>query len=241
MSKHLLWIAAGVGFSCASQAHVEEQPQPTAAAEVAPAPSSAPEPEPSAAAIAEPAPAPEPEAAPGKRPAPPPSGRPAIQIGPQKKIASTFGSTPASVLKLKTAAGDFALKLNEYALRTGTNIVFETGAKVMKGKASLVGELAHLTTQVGDSNRLSEVEANAAPFIVVVPSKKSVNLAIGVMELDDSGLETGKVKEWRVLAPARFDEGLGQVVFELDRIGPSVMHATTSEPTEKPASAAAAH
>ena len=167
--------------------------------------------------------------------APPPSGRPAILVGPQKKILSTFGSTPASVLKLKTSAGDFTLKLNEYALRTGTNILFEVGAKVQKGKATLLGEMVHITTQVGDSSRLSEVEAYAAPFIVIVPSKKTVNLAVGTMQLDDGGQETMKVNDWRVVGPTRFDEGLGQVVFELDRIGPSVMHATLSPPSEKPA------
>ena len=233
MSKQLIWAVAGVAFSCAGQAPVEEAPHVPAAPQVTAAAT--------AAATAEPVPEPVPEpvataeAAPGKKVAPPPSGRPAILVGPQKKILSTFGSTPASVLKLKTSAGDFTLKLNEYALRTGTNILFEVGAKVQKGKATLLGEMVHITTQVGDSSRLSEVEAYAAPFIVIVPSKKTVNLAVGTMQLDDGGQETMKVNDWRVVGPTRFDEGLGQVVFELDRIGPSVMHATLSPPSEKPA------
>lgn len=242
MSNALLRIAINFTLlcvsSCASQAHVEEPPA-TAVTAVAAAPvvvpTTEPVPEPSAPVVAAP------ELAPGKKPAPPSSGRPAIQFGPQKKIASTFGSTPASVLKLKTSAGEVALKLNEFALTTGTNIVFELGVKVPKGKATLIGELMHLTTQVGESRRLSEVMANAAPFLVIVPSKKSVNLAIGTMELDEGGQETMKVTAWRVVAPTRFDEGLGKVFFELDRIGPSVMHATLSDPSEKPADAPAVH
>jgi hypothetical protein len=156
-------------------------------------------------------------------------------MGPSKKIASTFGATPGSVLKLKTAGGEFVLKLQEYSLRVGANLVFEVGApRVMRGKANVIGDIVHLSLQVGDSSRMSFVDAYSAPFIVLVPSKKSVNLAIGELELDEAGQETPKVKEWRVVAPLRFDAGLAQAVFELDRIGPSVMHATAAEPTAAP-------
>lgn len=238
MSKCVLSILAVALTACGGQAAPTEVPATTAAPveTAAPTVSAAP------VETAEPAVAPsatpsaEPVVDAGKKAPPPPSGRPAIQMGPSKKIASTFGATPASVLKLKTSAGDFVLKLQEYSLRNGANLVFEVGApRVMRGKANVIGDIVHLTAQVGDSTRMSFLDAYSAPFVVTIPSKKSVNLAIGELELDEGGQETTKVKEWRIVAPVRFDAGLSQAVFELDRIGPSVMHATAAEPTAAPA------
>ncbi|MBM4373719.1 MAG: hypothetical protein FJ095_01450 [Deltaproteobacteria bacterium] len=243
MLKHVLWATACAIVACGGQAASTETPASTAAPTEASAPSSessaaasaAPTSESAPAVTAAPSAAPTSEADAGRK-ASPPSGRPAIQVGPSKKIASTFGATPGSVLKLKTSGGELVLKLQEYSLRVGANLVFEVGGpKVMRGKANVIGDIVHLSAQVGDSTRMSFLDAYSAPFVVLVPSKKSVNLAIGELELDEAGQETKKVKDWRVVAPLRFDAGLSQVVFELDRIGPSVMHATAAEPTAAPA------
>jgi hypothetical protein len=231
ITGNALWVVfLPLALACDKPPRVEDQPQPTATATSSPVATS----EPTAEALPDTTSAPTAEPT-AKPTADAPKARPPSIYGPSKKISSTFGSTPGSRLKLKTKDGDFTLELGEGTLRTGTNITFEVGGKTIRGKLPVIGDIVHLATQLGDSTRFSEISTGGPPFTVIVPSKKSVNLAVGTIELDEAGQEGSKVKDWSVYAPVRFDGGAGVAVFELTKIGPCVMHATSAEPTVKAA------
>ena len=223
----LLVALGAAAVACAGEPPKVDAPPPPTAEPVAPAETAAPDDAVAPAATAAP------EAAPDK---PVSSGRPAIQIGPQKKIQSAFGSTPASVLVLKTNAGSFTLKLTEFALRGPVNLLVEVGGRGVQAKG-LVGEIVKIETQLADSPRFSAIKSAGPAFEVIVPlaKKKSVNLAVGALELTEDGALGTKVKEWRVYAPLRVDEGLGEAVFELTELVPGYLHATTAAPTVTPA------
>lgn len=215
--------------------HVEDQPQPTASPSSAATarPTAIPAPEPSAEPMPEPKASVEAISEP-KKPPPPTSGRPMSMYGPSKKIASTFGSTPGAILKLKTAQGDLTLKIGEGSLKGAHNITFEVPGKT-RGKPPVLGDTVHLAIQEGDDTKMSEIDSSGPPFTVIVPSKKKVNLAVCMLVLNEAGQETDKVKDCVVYPPLRVDDGLGQVVFELTHLGPSVMYATLGDATVKPA------
>jgi hypothetical protein len=211
----------------------QPQPQPTAT----PEPQPAPEPEPT--------PEPEPDDAEGAGGAaaeaakpvekPKPSGRPAILVGPSAKIASTFGATPGSVLKLKsTGKGPISLKLPEFALSTGYNIEFKTlGANPPK-HAGLIGDVARIQLNRGDKLMAEAANTKGDDFELRWPlyDKLSVNLAVGTTSTDDQGAETAKIN-WTVIAPKTVDEGSGEAYFHLTVLGPvTYFHATSAAPTE---------
>lgn len=163
------------------------------------------------------------------------SSRPAAVYGPTKKISSTFGTTPGSILRLKAKGGSFTLKLPEFALPAPTNITFEL-ARSLRGGVRVIGSATHLTISKPQSTKLSAVRAADSPFQIYVPlnGNDSVNLAVGQVALDDAGQEKAKVSSWKVYAPKRVDSGLKQAYFELSELGPaSYIYATNKAPTDE--------
>ncbi len=164
---------------------------------------------------------------------PPPrrSGRPAIQYGPAKKIETTFGSTPAAMLKLKAKGGVVTLKIPEFALSTGTNITWKIATGRAPTKRQLVGSVCELLTTIAGKLKPSRIDSDGPKFSFRFPTggRDTVNLAVGV--------SIGKTKygreefEWTVYAPTRVDTGFKEAHFELSYIAPSYIHATTAAPT----------
>jgi hypothetical protein len=175
----------------------------------------------------------DPDEPPGK---PKPSGRPAIQMGPSKKIESTFGATPGAVLKLSAAAGTITWRVPEFALGAGYNIEFKIAdgkqAKKMKGGAT--GDVAYLKTTLGEKVAPSEVDSSGDAFELIWPlgTQTSVNLAVGQAKTDDQGTELKDVT-WKVYAPKSVDTSFKEATFQLSQVGPILyLHATTAPPTE---------
>jgi hypothetical protein len=156
-----------------------------------------------------------------------------IQMGPKAAIESTFGATPGAVLKLKGEGGNMTLRIPEYALDRGYNLVWKIDkGKVKKG--AVVGSVAYLKLMPGDKLKARADRAADKPFQIRVPlgSGGSVNLAVGVMETDDQGNEKGN-PTWKVYPPSHVEEAFKEVHFELPAIGPVMyIHATTDEATE---------
>ena len=179
----------------------------------------------------------EPAAKPSDKPKPPPieikppSGRPAIIMGPKSAIKSTFGATPGATLKLGADGGNITLRIKEWALPGGFNIEF----KVDSGKnrqGAVVGSVAYLKLQPGDKLRAKAVPTKGPDYELSFPQDGGVNLAIGTIGTDKAGNEEGKLS-WKVIAPARVEHG--ETVFVLKEIGPVMyLHATTDQPTEQP-------
>jgi hypothetical protein len=158
---------------------------------------------------------------------PPPSGRPAIMMGPSKAIKSTFGATPGSILKLKGDAGNYTLVLPEHALGTGTNIEWAIAAGSAEKKPPVIGQIVYLHSQLGESLIPGPIQSRGAPFTLRWPlmGKDTFNLAIGEIEVLQHG-QLGKVKTWRVIAPARVEKGLDEVHFELTALLPAYLYGT---------------
>ncbi len=162
----------------------------------------------------------------------PPSGRPAILMGPSASISSTFGATPGASLKLKADGGNFTLKIEEYALNGGYNIDFKIDKGSVK-KGPVVGSVVYLRTRAGDKVRADAVATRGKPYEVSVPlnGKDTLNLAVGVVQTDEQGNETGK-PEWTIYPPVRVESGFGEAIFQLQAIGPVMyLHGTTAEAT----------
>lgn len=235
MTRKILGLAGcvlGLVVACGPDAPPPQtQPQPTAVPEAVPEPEPAPEPEAGAGGA---------EGAGGAAgeptvEKPKPSGRPAILMGPSEKIASTFGATPGSVLKLKSSGkGPITLKIPEFALTAGFNIEFKTLKSNPPRKGPVIGDAARIQLNRGDRVRPENVTSHGDPFEIRWPlyDKLSVNLSIGTAAVDDQGGESGKV-EWRIIAPKSVDTGFGEAVFELTDLGPvTYFHATSAPPTE---------
>lgn len=235
MTRTMLGLSGsflGLLVACGPEAPPTPPPQP-------PAPTAAPAPEPEP----EPEPAPEPEVGedagadePKPTEKPKPSGRPAILVGPSAKIASTFGATPGSVLKLKsTGKGPITLKLPEFSLATGYNIEFKTlTEKITTPHGPVLGDVARIQVNKGDKLRADAAPTKGDDFELRWPlyGKTSVNLAVGTISTDDQGAEAGKIA-WRVVAPKSVDEGMGEAWFYLSSLGPVMyFHATSAAPTE---------
>ncbi len=178
-----------------------------------------------------------PEAKPAPKPAAtvqPSSGRPMIQMGPSAVIESTFGNSPGAILKLKAEGGAITLKIPEGALDTGYNLVFKPDNKGQVKKGTVFGTIAYLKLAPGDKLRARAVPTRGDSYELRVPlnGKASVNLAIGAVETDKQGVETGK-PTWKVYAPERIEEGFGEAYFKVPEIGPVMyIHATSAEATE---------
>lgn len=159
------------------------------------------------------------------------SGRPAIIMGPSSEISSTFGSTPASVLKLKAKGGNFTLKINEGALYTGTNIRFKLAGSGAKQKPPVNGTIVYLEPTIGDKRFPQQVKSGGATFEFRVPlaGRDDINLAVGTLAIGDEG-EVGDIT-WVVHSPTRVEKGLGEAYFELMEIGPSYLYGTSAPPT----------
>ena len=143
----LVSFALGVG-ACGSKATpVNPPPEATATAaattEATAEPTAAPTATGSSAASAAPTAAP--SAAPPKHSG---GGRPAVLFPGQNKVSSTFGSTPASILKVsvKELKDPVVLYLPEWALPTGYNITLEAMPKVT-GKKPQLGPVFQLVVQ----------------------------------------------------------------------------------------------
>ena len=178
---------------------------------------------------ADPKPAPKPAVT-----ARPSSGRPMIQMGPSATIESTFGVSPGAILKIKAEGGPITLKIPEGALDTGYNLVFklDKGGKVKKG--GVIGSIAYLKLSPGDKLRARAVPTHSDAYEIRLPlhGKASVNLALGAVETDKQGVETGK-PTWKVYAPDRIEEGFGEAYFKVPELGPVMyIHATTADVTE---------
>lgn len=180
----------------------------------------------------------EPEEKPKIKPPPPPapvlrksSGRPMIQIGPSKEITDTFGATPGSVIKLKTAAGAITLRIPEFGLDGGYNIDWKT-PRNPKNKGRIIGAVTLLKITPGSKAMSKAVTSGSDDFKIVVPLGKldSFNLAVGTMTMDDQGAPSKP--KWAVYAPQNVDTGLKEATFTLKTIGPMMyMHATTTDAT----------
>jgi len=212
-----------------------------------------PQPQPQPQPTAEPAPEPEPEppppaadagagetgqggagAAPETPTARPPSGRPAILMGPTKEIKSTFGLTPGAVLKLKAANGTITFKIPEYALFHGTNITWRVEAGHHgKSQGPVVGSVAFLETILESKKKPEVIDSRGAPYEFRWPTggKDTINLAVGTMEIGGGGVP-GKVKEWKIYPPKNVDKGFKEAYFFVPTIGPAMyLHATTAKAT----------
>ena len=133
---------------------------------------------------------------------PKPSGRPAILMGPSKKIASTFGATPGAVLKLASSNGTITWKIPEFSLGAGLNIEFSIAeAKAIK-KGAAIGDVAILKVSSGDKPAAIEVDTRGDEFELRWPmgTQPSVNLAIGEANTDDQGDEVKGIT-WKIIAP----------------------------------------
>jgi len=164
----------------------------------------------------------------------PSSGRPMIQMGPSATIESTFGVSPGAILKLKAEGGAITLKIPEGALDTGYNLSFKLDKKGQVKKGGVLGSIAYLKLTPGDKLRARAVPTRGDKYELRVPlnGKASVNLAVGAVETDKEGVETGK-PTWKVYAPDRIEEGFGEAYFMVPEIGPVMyIHATTAEATE---------
>ncbi len=210
-----------------------------------------PQPQPQPQPTAEPAPEPEPapaeadldagktgqggeQAAPDVPDTPKPSGRPAILMGPSKKISAPFGLTPGAVLKLKAANGVITFKIPEYAFFTGTNVTWsvETGHHG-KSKGPVVGSVAFLETMLEGKKKPEAITSRGAPFEFRWPTggKDTINLAVGTRVIDSGG-NPGKVSEWKIYPPKSVDTGFKEAYFYLPEIGPAAyLHATTAKAT----------
>jgi hypothetical protein len=179
--------------------------------------------------------APAASAAPSDRPA---SGRPAVTTETSSgKISSTFGATPASILKLniKEAKEPAVLEIPEWALPTGYNITWQTAKSAAAKKA--VGPVFQIIVQEAreGESRPTRVDSGGPPFKLRFPlfGKKTLNLAVGEIQINE---ETGKESvTWTVFAPTKVEEGLGEVIFELPSLGFTYLHATTADPGTVPA------
>jgi hypothetical protein len=168
---------------------------------------------------------------PPSKPKKPPSGRPNILMGPQDVIESTFGSTPGAVLKLKAVGGNITLKIPEFSLPGGTNIVWKIakGATV-RSKLPVVGSLVLLKSTPAGKLEGRKIESDGDPFELRLPTggKESVNLALGEVTANpDTSAET---VSWTVIGPKRVDAGLKEATFELGYLAHAYMHATTAAP-----------
>ena len=205
-----------------------------------------PQPEPTAAPVVEPQPdKPAPTAEPtgegggktGEEPTskPKPSGRPAILMGPSKKIASTFGQTPGAVLKLSASNGTITWKIPEFSLGAGLNIEFSIAeAKAIKKKGAAIGDVAILKLSSGDKPAAVKVETRGDDFELRWPigTQPSVNLAIGEANSDDQGEEVKGIT-WKIIAPKNVDASFKEAFFYLKEVGPIMyLHATSAAPTE---------
>lgn len=163
---------------------------------------------------------------------PKPSGRPAILMGPSKKIASTFGATPGAVLKLASANGAITWKIPEFSLGAGYNIEFSIAeAKAIKKKGAAIGDVAILKITSGDKPAAIKVDTRGDEFEFRWPlgNQPSVNLAIGEVNTDDQGEEVKGIT-WKIIAPKSADK---EAIFALQTVGPIMyLHATTAAPTE---------
>jgi hypothetical protein len=166
---------------------------------------------------------------------PKPSGRPAILMGPSKKIASTFGATPGAVLKLGASNGTITWKIPEFSLGAGYNIEFSIAeAKAIKKKGAAIGDVAIVKITSGDKPAAIKIESRADDFELRWPlgTQQSVNLAIGEANTDDQGDEVKGIT-WKIIAPKSADTGLKEAYFSLKEVGPIMyLHATAAAPTE---------
>lgn len=211
------------------------QPQPTQQA-VVPAPEPDPEPAGDGGAGGGSAQGGE-QAAP--QPAPRKSaGRPAVLMGPSESIVSTFGATPASILKLKGKGGSITLKLPEFSLRRPANIVWKLLKKRVKTKGTVVGSLVELNMTRAGKPGMHRFNADEGKFELRWPlgNEPSLNLAIGTAEVGADG-RAGAIS-WQVIAPTNVDTGFKEAYFHVTTLGPmQYYYATRAEPTE-PAAAA---
>ena len=166
---------------------------------------------------------------------PKPSGRPAILMGPSKKIASTFGATPGAVLKLGASNGTITWKIPEFSLGAGYNIEFSIAeAKAIKKKGAAIGDVAILKMSSGDKAAAIKVDTRGDDFELRWPlgTQPSVNLAVGEANTDDQGEEVKGVN-WKIIAPKSVDTSLKEASFSLKEVGPIMyLHATAAAPTE---------
>lgn len=155
-------------------------------------------------------------------------------MGPSKEISSTFGSSPGSVLKLKGEGGTITLKIPEFALYAGTNIIWKIeSGRVGKSKGPALGSIASIETVIGGRKRPQVIKSDGPPFELRWPTggKDTINLAVGVRDLDTVG-NPGKVKTWTIYAPKSVDTSFKEAYFYLTEIGPAAyLHATSAAAT----------
>ena len=221
----VLPVALGVIACGSKQGNATPPPEATAAAAATSQPSVAP--------TAAPVVSGEPSASPTSRPS---SGRPAATVESNSgKICSTFGSSPASVLKLsiKEAKEPAVLEIPEWALPTGVNICWQTGKTATKKPVGPVFQLIVTEAREGEP-KPERVDTSGPPFKFRFPmfGKKTLNLAVGDIQVNE---ETGKeTVTWTVYAPTKVEEGLGEVIFEMPSIFTAYVQATTAEPGAEP-------
>jgi hypothetical protein len=202
-----------------------------------PEPEPEPEPEPATSSSAEPDPEPKPK---------PKGGRPLIQYGPSAKIESTFGATPGAKLALKNGS---VFVIPEFALDAGNeeggwNVVFKAAGSGAPKKGPVLGDILFFRISLGTNMKARKVHSKGDPFELRVPTgaKDSVNLAVGEVDTDENGKESGAPK-WTILAPTRVDKSVSvdaagaekeerTAVFALTDIGPvTYLYPTSADPT----------
>ena len=203
------------------------EPAPVVPAGGTDAPAATPAPKSEASDAPPPAPAAAPSGAASagaEAPPKPSSGRPAVMMADNTEVSGTFGTTPGA--KLEVGDKDKAtLKIPEGALHSGTVVTFKVDPKG-KSNGAPIGRIYHVTPVIPPSGTPSSITSDGPPFEVQMPagSKKSLNLAVGVIEEDDKGHEK---LTWTVYASKRVDDGAKIAYFELPVLNDAYIHVTS--------------